>query len=57
MNYVHDNPVKAGLVEDARRYRWSSATIIDEVGIDPDRGIAPIAIEMFRASGTQHHGC
>ena len=27
LNYIHQNPVRAGLVEKARDYRWSSARI------------------------------
>ena len=27
VNYIHRNPVRAGLVEDATEYRWSSARI------------------------------
>ena len=27
LNYIHQNPVRAGLVENARDYRWSSARI------------------------------
>lgn len=27
VNYIHQNPVRAGLVEQARDYRWSSARI------------------------------
>lgn len=27
LNYIHENPVRAGLVEKARDYRWSSARI------------------------------
>ena len=57
MNYIHQNPVKAGMVEDARRYKWSSAKLIDASGIDPERGIAHRAIELFRGSQSQHHGC
>ena len=27
LNYIHQNPVRAGLVENARDYRWSSARV------------------------------
>ena len=27
LNYIHQNPVRAGLVENAKDYRWSSARL------------------------------
>ena len=37
LSYIHNNPVKAGLVEDACTYRWSSARdwLLDEAGEIP----------------------
>lgn len=37
LEYTHNNPVKAGLVEDPCDYRWSSAKdwLLDEVGVMP----------------------
>ena len=32
VNYIHNNPVKAGLVDDPTRYRWSSAFVGPQIG-------------------------
>jgi hypothetical protein len=33
VNYIHQNPVKAGLVERAVDYRWSSAPNMEWVSV------------------------
>ena len=34
IDYVHDNPVRAGLVRSAEEWRWSSAAAMGKVGND-----------------------
>jgi hypothetical protein len=34
VNYIHQNPVRAGLVERATDYRWSSARIWQECPVE-----------------------
>jgi len=35
INYIHANPVKAGLVSSAKEYRWSSFRSFHSQGDDP----------------------
>jgi putative transposase len=44
LNYVHQNPVRAGLVEQAVDYRWSSARIWRRCGVDTE----PLAVDIDR---------
>jgi type I restriction enzyme R subunit len=39
IHYIEQNPVKAGLVEKADNYRWSSACVRQELGISPGEPI------------------
>lgn len=40
MNYIHDNPVRAGYVESAESYRWSSAGLVMRGRMERQSGIA-----------------
>jgi hypothetical protein len=44
VNYVHQNPVRAGLVERAVDYRWSSARIWQRCGTDNE----PLDVDIDR---------
>ncbi len=39
-NYIEENPVRAGLVQDASQYRWSSVASATR-GSPADRGVRP----------------
>jgi len=39
MNYIHMNPVKAGHVESAEDYRWSSARLVLEGKMSRETGL------------------
>ena len=50
MNYIHLNPVRRGLVTQARLWKWSSARFYesDGRGIDPDLPrIVPMPAEFW----------
>jgi len=44
VNYIHQNPVRAGLVERAEDYRWSSIRVWSKCPIDAE----PLRVDMDR---------
>ena len=39
MRYIHQNPLKAGYVEEAEDYRWSSARLVLEGHLSRETGL------------------
>lgn len=46
VRYIHDNPVRSGLVESAPEYRWSSARMFEEGRWREDGGLMAEASEF-----------
>jgi hypothetical protein len=44
VNYIHQNPVRAGLVERAEDYRWSSARIWKRCALEDE----PLLVDIDR---------
>lgn len=54
MNYIHCNPVRAGLVEKAADYRWSSARIWQRRPLDNEPLLTDGELIHWRESNRRH---
>ena len=55
VNYIHNNPVKAGLVDDPTHYRWSSAFVDSPVGSQASSLHEDTSSNGLRASSPQEN--
>ena len=51
VNYIHQNPVRAGLVEKANHYRWSSARIWEGLPMENEPLLMDKDLIHWRRSG------
>jgi len=49
VNYIHQNPVRAGLVERAEDYRWSSVRIWKRCSLEDE----PLIVDIDRIAWRQ----
>lgn len=47
IKYIHENPLRANLVEDPLKYRWSTARILREDGKSQNRNFDGLYISEF----------
>jgi REP element-mobilizing transposase RayT len=57
MDYIHTNPVRAGVCGTPAEYTWSSARFYEGSQLSSEANIAKVALEFYRHRVSQHHGC